>query len=302
MKKRAITIQDVARAMSVSVTTVSFVLNGKSEGRVSPKVAQRIIAYADRVGYRPHARSKRKSGRTKLYGVLVEDIRSSFQQDLVFHMQQLFSENGAEAVVMSLNGDRSRAFSVAKTMGSLELSGYFFMALASEEQQGDASLWRGPVVLWDAALSGAATLSPDYRQLVQKILFDTIQEDRLERIAMVCCASDAFISSGFVAGYMETMDRLQKDVVVKKLPYHAVDTETYALLAEFMRDNKNDTLVFSNDRLARLAVQLISDSKDTTVRCVVSPSYINSAANLKCVVLPLDAESWAQEIVSRLIL
>ncbi|MFP5332495.1 MAG: LacI family DNA-binding transcriptional regulator [Acidimicrobiia bacterium] len=49
--KQRITIRDVGRAAGVSVGTVSKALNGT--GSVAPDTAQRVLAAADRLGYRP---------------------------------------------------------------------------------------------------------------------------------------------------------------------------------------------------------------------------------------------------------
>lgn len=305
MKKRKITISDVAREMRVSVTTVSFVLNGKAEGRVSPQVTRRILAYADRVGYRPNALSRRKQrNQMKLYGVLVDDVRNPFQRDLVFHLQRLLSANGAAAVIMSINGEQEQAFSLAKALGSLELSGYFFMALPQlDENVKRETLWRGPVVLWGGEWSDAVTVRPDYAVLLQPLLLEAVQSHALDRVALLCCGSDPATGNSFVSGYMSAMDHLQGDVLVKKLPFLSSDAETKAQLVGFLQNNKVDTLVFSNDRLARLAVQVLK-AENVQIRCVVSPSHVQSDADpsLLQITLPLDAEHWAGEIVGNLIL
>lgn len=305
MKTRKITITDVAREMRVSVTTVSFVLNGKAEGRVSPQVAKRILAYADRMGYRPNALSRRKQkGQPKLYGILVEDISNPFQQDLVFYLEQYLSADGAAAVAMSMNGVQERAFPLAKALGGLALSGYFMMSLPQlDDSVRRESLWRGPVVLWGAEWPGTTTIRPDYAAILQPLLLETVKKHALERVALLCCGSDVITANSFVSGYMAAMDHLQGDVLVKKMPFFSNDSDTQALLLAFMRDNKVDALVFSNDRLARLAIQSLQVER-LQIRCVVSPSYLEPKVDgfLRQVTLPLDAKHWAKEIVRQLIL
>lgn len=305
MKKKSISIGDVAREMGVSVTTVSFVLNDKFEGRVSPKLARRILAYADRVGYRPNVRSRRKTrGHPKLYGVLVEDIRNPFQRDLVFHLQQNLNKRGADALIMSMNGDYTRAFSLAKSLGTLDLSGYFFMSVNLEEDVKWDALWRGPIVLWGAQWGSAYSVRPDYTALLQPLLLDTIDRLALERVALVCCSSDPFTANSFVSAYMDAMDRLERDVVVKKIPYNLNDSVVQAQLADFMRDNKQDALVFSSNRLAHLAMRSLAEVEGNKTRCIVSPSYVSlgSGVDIQQVVMPLDASYWADAIVSQLAL
>jgi LacI family transcriptional regulator len=72
-KKRAVTIQDVAKAARVSVSTVSRVLNGKVD--VASETQERIIAVIGKLGYTSNlaARSMR-SRRKNLIGLVVTDI------------------------------------------------------------------------------------------------------------------------------------------------------------------------------------------------------------------------------------
>lgn len=51
MKKRLL-LKDIAKALGVSVTTVSFVVNNKAEeNRISEAVTKRIQDYVKKVGY-----------------------------------------------------------------------------------------------------------------------------------------------------------------------------------------------------------------------------------------------------------
>ncbi len=50
-----VTSEDVARRAGVSRSTVSLVLSGKADGRVSEQVAQRVIRLAGEMGYQPNA-------------------------------------------------------------------------------------------------------------------------------------------------------------------------------------------------------------------------------------------------------
>ncbi|MFD1929861.1 MULTISPECIES: LacI family DNA-binding transcriptional regulator [Nonomuraea] len=63
-------IRDVAEVAGVSATTVSHVLNGK--GRVDEATRARVIAAAERLGYRPNSTAKRlRSGRADTIGLLL---------------------------------------------------------------------------------------------------------------------------------------------------------------------------------------------------------------------------------------
>src|SRR5438046_9071020 len=74
-----ISIKDVAREASVSVTTVSHALNDK--GRLNPDTRQRVRDVAERLGYRPNPAARSLvSGKTGLIAVipsLPKEVRGS---------------------------------------------------------------------------------------------------------------------------------------------------------------------------------------------------------------------------------
>jgi len=69
----------VARIAGVSRATVSFVVNGLTDGRVpiSEETRQRVAAAIEELGYEPDARAQAlRSGGTKTIGLVIPDIRN----------------------------------------------------------------------------------------------------------------------------------------------------------------------------------------------------------------------------------
>ncbi len=81
-KKHVVTIQDVAQAANVSVSTVSRVLNGKVD--VAPETQNRIQEVIEQLGYTSSlaARSMR-SHRTNLIGMVLPDIAYPFSIEVM---------------------------------------------------------------------------------------------------------------------------------------------------------------------------------------------------------------------------
>jgi LacI family transcriptional regulator len=72
---------DVARLAGVSRTTVSFVVNGQSGGRVpiSEETHKRVLAAIDELGYVPDTRAKAlRSGDTNTIGLVIPDIHNPY--------------------------------------------------------------------------------------------------------------------------------------------------------------------------------------------------------------------------------
>ena len=85
MLEHKTTIRDIALEAGVSISLVSFVMNGKTRGKhnVNPDTAKRILEIAERLNYQPNnaARSLR-SGRTNTIGVILSDISNKFFADI----------------------------------------------------------------------------------------------------------------------------------------------------------------------------------------------------------------------------
>jgi LacI family transcriptional regulator len=70
---------DVARLAGVSRATVSYVVNGLTDGRVpiSEETCQRVLDAVAELGYEPDARARAlRSGSTKTIGLIIPDIRN----------------------------------------------------------------------------------------------------------------------------------------------------------------------------------------------------------------------------------
>ena len=78
---RRVTIQDVAREADVSVSAVSKVL--RDAYGVSPQMRAKVTAAIDRLGYRPHAAARAMRGSSYTIGVMLVEISSPFQPEIV---------------------------------------------------------------------------------------------------------------------------------------------------------------------------------------------------------------------------
>lgn len=306
MKKRKITISDVARDMRVSVTTVSFVLNGKAEGRVSPSVIRRITEYANKIGYRPNPKAKKNQhNAVKLYGVLVEDISNTLQSQLVFHLEELLQKLDGHTVIMSMNGDGARGEQLFRALERMPINGYVLMSFdniaPSLKNQVEANI---PIVLFDCDTvdERIAAVKPPYGLLLKEVLIKYIAQNEPSRIGLVTCPSNAHRTTEFLNGYMQAMDAVNGDVLIKKIQQSSDNAIIQAQIRDFVRDNRLDTVVFSTDRLARLASEVIGE-EPFAIRCIVSTADCLSfgGKEIQQLTLPLDVVTLAKDIVKGLL-
>lgn len=106
-KYRAVTINDVAKASGVSVSTVSRVLNGKSD--VSSDTQERILDVIDSLGFTSNlaARSMR-SFRRNLVGLIMPDIGYPFAIEVMRGVNRAIAESDFDLLVYT-TGDVRKA-------------------------------------------------------------------------------------------------------------------------------------------------------------------------------------------------
>lgn len=99
-------MQDIARRLNISRSTVSLVLSGKSDGRVSDAVKKKVLETAKEMDYHLNelARSLRV-GSSNLISVIVTDISNEFFGQMTFHIQEAAKKAGY--LVLTINSNES---------------------------------------------------------------------------------------------------------------------------------------------------------------------------------------------------
>ena len=99
-------MQDIADRLNISKSTVSLVLSGKSDGRVSESVKQQVLRTAKEMDYHLNdlARSLRV-GSSNLISVIVTDISNEFFGQMTFNIQEEAKKAGY--LVLTINSNES---------------------------------------------------------------------------------------------------------------------------------------------------------------------------------------------------
>ena len=116
----AITIKDVARAASVSVATVSRVLNGK--GAVREETRCRVLEVAARLDYVPHGGARSLITRvTHTVGVILPDLHGEFFSEVLRGIDRSARDAGYQLIVSGFHSDsRDLAAILQATRGRVD--------------------------------------------------------------------------------------------------------------------------------------------------------------------------------------
>ena len=107
----AVSVRDVAAAASVSVGTVSNVLNRPE--KVSPETVARVLAAIDELGFvRNDAARQLRAGRSRSIGLVVLDVRNPFFTDVARGDEDRDAEEGMTILLGNSdeNPDRERSY------------------------------------------------------------------------------------------------------------------------------------------------------------------------------------------------
>lgn len=101
-----VTSRDVARETNVSQSTVSLVLNGKAEGRVSPATRELVQQAAARLGYRPNVSAQTlRTGVGKTLAFAVPDIQQPFFGGVLVAAEVAAREQGYSVLLVDTATD-----------------------------------------------------------------------------------------------------------------------------------------------------------------------------------------------------
>jgi DNA-binding LacI/PurR family transcriptional regulator len=157
-------IRAVAAMAKVSIATVSRTINGSP--LVSERLNKRVWQAIKHLNYLPntHARTL-VSGRSRLLGIIVENITNPFFPELIQSFEEVAVARGYEILVSSTNSDPSVLAACARRMLERKVDGVAVMTFGEEEPVLDQLVHRGvPIVLAEFKVDDpkASTILLDY--------------------------------------------------------------------------------------------------------------------------------------------
>jgi LacI family transcriptional regulator len=157
-------IRTVAAAAKVSIATVSRTINRSP--LVSERLSKRVWHAIKQLNYFPntHARTL-VSGRSRLLGIIVENITNPFFPELIQSFEEIAVAHGYEILVSSSNGDPAVLTSCVRRMLERKVDGVAVMTFGEEETVLDQLVHRNvPIVFAEFKLDDpkASTILLDY--------------------------------------------------------------------------------------------------------------------------------------------
>lgn len=148
-------MRDVALKCKTSITTVSFVINGRGqEKNISAAMITKIQKYIAKVGYRPHSMAQGlRTGKSKTIGFLVDDISEPFFSGIAKYVDEIAAEKGYKILFCCTGNSKQKTAELLSMLSDRQMDGYI-MALAEGVEDQIATLLSSnvPMVLFDRYL------------------------------------------------------------------------------------------------------------------------------------------------------
>jgi LacI family transcriptional regulator len=157
---RKVTLADIAKALGVSKTLVSLVLNGRGdEHGINAETQQRVRKKAKELNYRPNpiARGLR-TGKSNTIGLIVTDISNIFMAKMARAIEDKVRASNYNMVFCSSDEDPEREASLIEMLRERQVDGIILMTSAKDNSRIEELHKEGyPLVLIDRSLENIST-------------------------------------------------------------------------------------------------------------------------------------------------
>src|SRR6266567_3474994 len=135
MKFEALTIKDIARALQLSVSTVSKALRGSHE--ISQETKETVLAYAREHNYKPNPIAQSlKRGRSKSIGVVVCNIDNNFFSQVINGIESIAHQKDYNVIITQSQESYEREVSNSEHLSSRSVDG-LIISLSAETKNVD---------------------------------------------------------------------------------------------------------------------------------------------------------------------
>lgn len=260
-----VSIKDIAREVNTSISSVSFVLNGKSKSkRISDQLTKKIEEAAERLGYSPNQVAvSLRTGQTKTLGLIVEDISNHFFSSLAKTIENECNMYGYNVVYCSTENDLKKGKELIQTLYNQQMDGYLITPISGmQEDILKLIKHKRPVVLMDAhfedtdvpyvIVNNCSGMAEGVNLLIKKgyknIGYVTINQDKLQITERQ-------------RGWEKTLkeNKLQHCIkYILSVPFETKNEDAVVRIQSFLKDNPQlDAVAFATNYLGVFGLKSI---------------------------------------------
>ena len=261
---------DVAKLAGVSRATVSYVLNGLTEGRVpiSEETRQRVMEAIEELGYEPDARAQAlRSGATKTIALIIPDLRNPHFCESATGIEEAARAAGYHLLLSSTTLNDEYAMDISKDLSRRRFDGLILASafiLKSEEAQATLARIRkrGLPIVELSDHYGVDSVGVDYREATKEVMAYLFSLGH-RRIAMIYGVGGHELAEDRLGPYRVSLDAagipFEKDFVQECGP--TIEDGYQAAVNLLKLQSRPTAIIAINDLLAIGVLRAAADLK-----------------------------------------
>lgn len=265
MKKKGFSIKDIASELNISITTVSFVLNGKAkEKHISNKLTQKVLDYVKEANYKPNqiAQSLR-TGKSNILVFMVEDISNSFFSKLGRIIEDIAYKKGYKVIFCSNENDDEKSIELISIFRFRQVDGFIIVPSPGLKKTIEDLIEENvPVVLLDRYFSGldCNTVTIDNEEATYNATSHLIKNN-FKNIGFITTDSEQMQMSDRLHGYEKAVLEYKLKPQILKIPYNETsDGKSKEFISDFLKKSKElDALFFATNYLTQTGLEALKE-------------------------------------------
>ncbi|RYY63150.1 MAG: LacI family transcriptional regulator [Chitinophagaceae bacterium] len=267
MQKKT-SLKDIASKVGVSTALVSYVLNGRMEGRISKEVAKKIRDAAEKLNYHPnHLARSLKTSRTNTIGLVVADISNPFSSMLARIIEDEADRLGYTVIFGSSDESEVKSAKLITALRNRQVDGLIICPPAGADDQVRQLKKQGiPFVLVDRYFPDIScdSICIDNEQASFRAVEHLIRCGR-QRIGMITYDSALQHLQDRITGYGQALagNNIKPPDQWKQLVgIHNDQAEIHHAMSVLLNLKKPvDAIVFGSNRIASSALKYLDTNR-----------------------------------------
>ncbi len=260
-------MKDIASELDVSITTVSFVVNGKSQERgISAATTKKIKDLIKKKGFNPNSAARiLRTGKSKTLGLIVEDISNYFFGNVAKIIEMEAHKNGYNIFFSSTDGDNETARALINKMKNSSVDGLIITATNGiKDEILQLKKDNLPFVLFDRLVPGVegnSVILDNYKGAYD--LTKHLLDNGYKKIGFVTICSGMSQMIDRKKGFIDAMEDSQLKIaagLILELPFND-NKAAVQKIKEYLSGNPQlDALFFATNYLGVLGIEALQQN------------------------------------------
>ena len=265
MKRKAVSIKNIATELNISATTVSFVLNGKAkEMHISDTLAKKILDYVKLINYKPNQTAQSlRTGKSKILVFMVEDISNSFFSKLARILEDIAYQKGYRLIFCSNENDDDKSKELIDLFNFRQVDGFIIVPSPGISDVIRNLIGEGvPVVLLDRFFDGldCNCVLIDNEEASYNASVELINNG-FSTIGFITMTSSQSQMKDRLSGYKRAVSKHNLKPMVLEISFNdTANGKGSQYIRDFLNDHSDlDAVFFATNYLAQNGLQVFKD-------------------------------------------